>query len=91
TIAAFAAALPLLGLLGTVGGMVTMFEAVAETGTRNATLVSGGIAQALLTTQVGLVTALPGIFLLEKIRRQRSLIEYDLEIHRSAVRTGRDA
>ena len=49
--------LPMLGLLGTVSGMVTTFEDLAQTTSRQ--VLSGGLSEALLTTQVGLVGALP--------------------------------
>jgi len=52
------AALPLLGLLGTIVGLMDCFLGIASTGA-SAELVSGGIADALLTTQLGLVCAIP--------------------------------
>jgi len=59
---AMVAAAPLLGLLGTVIGMVSTFSALAERGTASTTDLSEGISQALITTQVGLAVALPGVF-----------------------------
>lgn len=56
-IAAMAAACPLLGLLGTVVGMVRTFEAL--TGGVQSDHLAGGIGQALITTQAGLVVGLP--------------------------------
>ncbi len=53
---------PLLGLLGTVVGMIATFSALAARGTASADALSQGISQALITTQVGLVVVLPGIF-----------------------------
>ncbi|MGQ3685829.1 MAG: MotA/TolQ/ExbB proton channel family protein [Candidatus Loosdrechtia sp.] len=50
---------PLLGLLGTVLGMLRTFDALRETGVVTSSSFSGGISQVLLTTQAGLVTALP--------------------------------
>ncbi len=51
---------PLLGLLGTVFGMIKAFMAVAELGGRvNATVLAGGIWEAMLTTAYGLVVAIP--------------------------------
>ncbi len=49
---------PLLGLLGTVSGMITTFNSISQSG---ANLVDG-ISQALITTQVGLAVAIPGAF-----------------------------
>ncbi len=59
---ALTAAAPLLGLLGTVTGMVTTFAAVSGQGTDSARLVAGGISAALITTQYGLMASLPGVF-----------------------------
>ncbi len=53
---------PLTGLLGTVLGMVATFHGVALQSGETAAMVSGGISQALITTQVGLLAALPGAF-----------------------------
>ncbi len=55
-------AAPLLGLLGTVLGMIDTFNAVALRTDDAAHLVSSGISEALLTTEVGLLAALPGTF-----------------------------
>jgi biopolymer transport protein ExbB len=54
---------PLLGLLGTVSGMITTFSVIAQFGTGNAKALAGGISEALLTTQAGLVIAVPGLFI----------------------------
>lgn len=59
---ALTAAAPLLGLLGTVTGMVATFAAVSRYGDAGAAPVADGIRSALLTTQFGLVAALPGVF-----------------------------
>ena len=66
---ALVAAAPLLGLLGTVFGMVTTFDAVSLRSGDTAELVAGGISQALLTTQAGLLAALPGTFGLAHLHR----------------------
>ncbi|MEM1008238.1 MAG: MotA/TolQ/ExbB proton channel family protein, partial [Myxococcota bacterium] len=50
---------PLLGLLGTVTGMITTFMAITTHGTGNAQLLSKGIAEALITTELGLMVAIP--------------------------------
>jgi len=55
-------AAPLLGLLGTVFGMIGTFDAVASRSGDAAHLVASGISKALLTTEVGLLAALPGTF-----------------------------
>ncbi|MBP5671813.1 MAG: MotA/TolQ/ExbB proton channel family protein [Victivallales bacterium] len=64
--AAFVAAAPLLGLLGTVIGMMDTFHAAA---TDTAALASG-IGKALVTTQAGLATAIPGTLALAHLRHR---------------------
>ncbi len=57
-----AAIAPLLGLLGTVSGMISMFQVLSAHGTGNPKLLSGGISEALITTQLGLLVAVPVLF-----------------------------
>ena len=52
---------PLIGLLGTVTGMIKAFQAVSLHGTGDASVLAGGISQALLTTAGGLFVAIPAI------------------------------
>jgi len=70
TILVLAAVAPLLGLLGTVTGMISTFQVIALHGTGNAKALAGGISEALITTQSGLVVALPGLFMGNFIRRR---------------------
>lgn len=56
------AVLPLLGLLGTVGGMIQTFEVMTVFGTGNVRGMADGISQALITTMAGLMTALAGMY-----------------------------
>lgn len=58
-LAAAAGVAPLLGLLGTVTGMIGTFDVIAQHGTGNPRLLSGGISVALITTQLGLMVAVP--------------------------------
>jgi len=58
-----AAVAPLLGLLGTVTGMIVTFQAITLFGTGDPKLMAGGIAQALVTTVLGLVVAIPLLFM----------------------------
>jgi biopolymer transport protein ExbB len=58
----FAAISPLLGLLGTVTGMILTFQAISLFGTGDPKLMAGGISQALVTTVLGLVVAIPLLF-----------------------------
>ncbi len=62
---------PLLGLLGTVTGMILTFQAITLFGTGDPKLMAGGISQALMTTVLGLVVAIP-ILLLHAVAAQRS-------------------
>lgn len=59
TLAIFAAVSPLLGLLGTVTGMIETFQVITLFGAGDPRLMSGGISQALVTTQLGLAVAIP--------------------------------
>ena len=62
TIAVLGSLLPMLGLLGTVVGMINVFEVIALHGTGDPQEMAHGISQALLTTASGLVIAIPVIF-----------------------------
>jgi biopolymer transport protein ExbB len=73
---ALTAAAPLLGLLGTVGGMITTFEAVSAVSGQTGVKVAGGISQALITTQFGLVIAMPGVFGLAHIRQMTRDLQF---------------
>ncbi len=64
-----AATSPLLGLLGTVTGMIITFQTISLFGTGDPRLMAGGISQALVTTVLGLVVAIPLLF-------SHSLINY---------------
>ena len=56
-----ASAAPLLGLLGTVTGMIHTFQLITLFGTGDARLLSGGISEALITTEAGLMVAIPAL------------------------------
>ncbi|MCH8542762.1 MAG: MotA/TolQ/ExbB proton channel family protein [Alcanivorax sp.] len=62
TLGTIAAITPLLGLLGTVIGMIDVFSAIMIHGTGDAARLAGGISQALITTAAGLTVAIPAIF-----------------------------
>jgi biopolymer transport protein ExbB len=70
SIAILAGVAPLLGLLGTVSGMITTFLVIATSGTGDAKALASGISEALITTQTGLVVAVPGLFLANYLRRR---------------------
>jgi len=56
------AVLPLLGLLGTVTGMISVFDVMALSGTGNARLMAAGVSKATIPTMAGLVAALSGLY-----------------------------
>ena len=70
---------PLLGLLGTIVGMIIAFESIAASGTGDPRVVAGGISQALITTATGLIIAVPSIifyrYLGHKADSARSSVE----------------
>ena len=63
TIKVFSAIAPLLGLLGTVTGMIETFQMITLFGTGDPKLMAGGISEALVTTMLGLIVAIPLTFL----------------------------
>ena len=66
---------PLIGLLGTVTGMINTFQAITLFGTGDPKLMAGGISQALVTTVLGLVVAIPMVFLFTLLHtRSRNII-----------------
>jgi biopolymer transport protein ExbB len=81
-LAAFTAVAPLLGLLGTVIGMIETFDAVAATSGETAARVASGVSSALITTQVGLVIAIPGFFGLARLRR----LSHHLQVQLGAIK-----
>lgn len=62
-LAAMGSIAPLLGLLGTVTGIITLFTVITEVGTNDARVLAGGISEALVTTETGLVIAIPVMIL----------------------------
>ncbi len=73
---ALIAVLPLLGLLGTVTGMIAIFEVINVFGTGNARGIADGISQALLPTTAGLVTSIVGLYFSTDLKR-RAQIQLD--------------
>jgi biopolymer transport protein ExbB len=63
---------PLMGLLGTVIGMLSTFKALASGSGKTIDLVAEGISEALITTQTGLVIAIPGYLLVSLIQKKRN-------------------
>ena len=77
---------PLVGLLGTVIGMIETFRVVGATGVDTAQGMAGGISRALITTQFGLVVAIPGVFGTARLERMRRQIETQLDAVRVQLR-----
>lgn len=86
-IGTLASVLPLLGLLGTVLGMLISFEVIQIHGTSQPRLLASGIGQALMTTQAGLWTAVPVLFFHHVIRNRIRLIRNETEVLSHIVQT----
>jgi biopolymer transport protein ExbB len=74
-----AAISPLLGLLGTVVGMIKVFAAITTEGVGNPEVLADGISQALLTTAAGLLVAIPTIIFYRFFRGKISTLVVDME------------
>lgn len=70
---------PLLGLLGTVTGMIETFDMITEFGTGDPKLLSEGIAIALVTTELGLIVAIPALLLGSVLSSRARNIKRDME------------
>lgn len=82
------AAAPMTGLLGTVGGMLDMFDGLAAGGGKQSMgLIASGMKEALFTTLTGLVIALPGMFLILMVKQRRNRINIVLAQLQSAIVT----
>ncbi len=79
TVKVVAVVAPLLGLLGTVTGMIATFQAITLFGTGDPKLMAGGISQALVTTVLGLVVAIPTVLLHSWVAGQSQRIIHILE------------
>ncbi|WP_439146050.1 MotA/TolQ/ExbB proton channel family protein [Vibrio sp.] len=79
TLAVLAAIAPLMGLLGTVGGMIETFSVITSQGVTDGELLSGGIAEALLTTKLGLLVAIPLLILHCLVKTQAQQLSEILE------------
>ena len=95
-ITVLAAVAPLLGLLGTVLGMIETFGVIARFGTGNARALAGGISVALITTQTGLLVAIPGMIMANRLARRAEALRHGLDeaaaaLARHVGRSGRRA
>lgn len=71
---------PLLGLLGTVTGMVSTFDVITLYGNSNPVLLADGISEALITTQSGLLIAFPMLILLRRAEERGYWIKKQMEL-----------
>ena len=79
-----AAISPLLGLLGTVMGMIKVFSKIVLQGTGNPTLLAGGISEALMTTAAGLCVAIPAVFFHRFLSRR--IDDFSVMLEQEAVK-----
>ncbi|MGB0370114.1 MAG: MotA/TolQ/ExbB proton channel family protein [Opitutales bacterium] len=66
---------PLMGLLGTVMGMLETFDGLTRNVGRTIDLIAGGISEALITTQTGLMIAIPGYIIVYMVVRRRNKLD----------------
>lgn len=79
-ISVMAAAAPLLGLLGTVTGMVATFDVITLYGNQNPVLMADGISEALISTQSGLLVAFPLTLLKQRLDERVELLKQQMEL-----------
>ncbi|MCW8963527.1 MAG: MotA/TolQ/ExbB proton channel family protein [Gammaproteobacteria bacterium] len=84
TLGTIASITPLLGLLGTVIGMIKVFNTITTSGVGNASLLAGGISEALITTASGLVVAIPSLMFYRYFRGL--LDEYVVRMEEEALK-----
>jgi len=72
---------PLLGLLGTITGMIRAFESIAQSGTGDPRVVAGGISEALITTATGLIIAIPAIIFYRYLGHKADISRSNVEVY----------
>ena len=87
-IAVTAATAPLLGLLGTVTGMINTFQQITLFGTSDASKLAGGISEALVTTKYGLITAIPALIMHAMLARRAQGVMAAMEKYAAAFVNG---
>ncbi|MBT3317222.1 MotA/TolQ/ExbB proton channel family protein, partial [bacterium] len=80
-----AAIAPLLGLLGTVTGMIRVFSAVSAHGLGQPEYMSGGISEAMITTAAGLIIGIPVLVMHQWLQGKADSIIFDMERYGSIV------
>lgn len=81
TLSVLAAAAPLLGLLGTVSGLISMFQVITEYGVNDPKLLAGGIGEALIATETGLLVAIPTLLGHNWLANRVDRLVADAEFH----------
>ena len=84
TLGTIAAISPLLGLLGTVVGMIKVFSALTDAGIGNPAVLAGGISEALLTTAAGLLVAIPALIGYRYLRGR--VTEHVIKMEQEAIK-----
>lgn len=84
TLGTIAAITPLLGLLGTVVGMISVFSVITSQGVGNPTELAGGISQALITTAAGIAVAVPSLIFHRYFRSR--INTHAIEMEKSAMK-----
>jgi biopolymer transport protein ExbB len=79
TLGTIASITPLLGLLGTVIGMIKVFAAITAQGVGNPTVLAGGISEALITTAAGLSVAIPSLMFYRYFRGRVDMLVIKME------------
>jgi biopolymer transport protein TolQ len=77
---------PLIGLLGTVWGIMRAFHDLARTGSAGPSVVAAGIAEALFTTAAGLMVAVPAVMLYNHFVRRMTVMLTEAENHARGLR-----
>ncbi len=77
---------PLVGILGTIWGLIEAFMVIERSATTDAHLLAGGVYQALITTVAGLVIAIPILIFVEYLRKRSNIILSLLDIYLAEIR-----
>ena len=84
-VSVMAAAAPLLGLLGTVTGMVSTFEVITLYGNQNPVLMADGISEALISTQSGLLIAFPLTLMKQRLDERIEILKQEMELGATVI------
>jgi biopolymer transport protein ExbB len=80
-----AATAPLLGLLGTVTGMIRVFSGISAVGLQDPEVLSGGISEAMVTTAAGLIIGIPSLVAYHWLQGRADAVIFELERYASQV------